>query len=731
MIRQRSIAPRLVGLCAALLMSAVSGSIAQAEIVIENGFNFREFRVNLPLSFTQGPDLLILGADILDSDTGERPAGAIAIARNLQTGEVLTLLTSGSVGFFRNIAYSEARAEGNWIIEVNSDVGSAAALLPGFGTGPGTGAIPGVQDLAVVPGPQPVLSWQLPADLPLLNDGNIDRIRLRLEDSNGTRLLDETLDDTSLTTTTATVGPGTITQNGAVVAELLLEGFNPFDRSKTYEVFVVEPQTGGGEEVVGESFFIQDNRQANSTRFQAGPRLTLGVNISPFEDSLVYAENGGAIVPVPQAREADRQFEFATSTIVRPDLRDPWRMVAWNGGMETTLVTHAIGDLELLPFVRDIRMIPDFLTPTFEWSLPAGNTLPFDRIRIGLFDDVTDERLSVFGSAQDELFQNLQPDETSYTFEPGALEEGRKYVVRVILSDRNSDGIEVNRSLSFFNFTPLLTTSDDPLYLPNVDEDGTFSFDFDVVAEAPFDTAVPANTQPPIAVGYEYAAGEGDPNFESVTLPDQGGESYEVVPFDDAGNSLPAETVEAQVEFDFIDRVDPAGVDRFLVLGVEPPELQGQADATVFTTTLTFTDDGQFSGTITPITVSASTTVQLAENLKADLQDLVISGELRRKAGKKLTRIIDFFLVAFARERFDKACRQLDRFVDKVEDLIREGDLSAEAGSPVPLVQQAEAIRGSLAPGACDVVPRDDDDDDDDDDGDDGDDGDDDDDDDD
>ena len=92
MIRQRSFAPRLMGLCAALLMSAFTGSIAQAEIVIENAFNFREFRVNPPLSFTQGPDLLILGADILDSDTGERPAGAIAIARNLQTGEALEIV---------------------------------------------------------------------------------------------------------------------------------------------------------------------------------------------------------------------------------------------------------------------------------------------------------------------------------------------------------------------------------------------------------------------------------------------------------------------------------------------------------------------------------------------------------------------------------------------------------------------------------------------------------------
>ena len=717
MLLQRSFAPRLVGLCAAILMSVVSSSIARADIVIENGFNFREFRVNPPLSFTQGPDLLILGADILDSDTGERPAGAIATARNLQTGEVLTLLTSGSVGFFRNIAYSEARAEGNWIIEVNSDVGSAAALLPSFGTGPGTGIIPGVQDLAVVPGQQPVLSWQLPPDLPLLNDGNVDRIRLRVEDSNGTRILDETLDDSSLTATTATVGPGTITHNGAFVAELLLEGFNPFDRSKTYEIFVVETPIAGGERVDGATFFIQDNRQVNSTRFQAGPRLTVGVNVFPiddiFDDIFVYAENGGAIVPLSQAREADRQFEFATSTIVRPDLKDPWTMVVWNAGVDTTFLSHAIGDLELLPFVRDIRMIPDFLTPTFEWSLPLGNTLPFDVIQIGLFDDVTDDRLSVFGPDQDDLFETLPPDATSYTFEPGALEEGRKYVVRIILSDRNSDGIEVNRSLSFFNFTPLLTTSDDPVYLPNVDEDGTFSFDFDVTDEATFDTAVPANTQPPLAVGYEYAAGEGDPNFASVTLPDQGGESYDVVPFDDAGNSLPAETVEAETEFNFTLDVDPSGVDKFLVLGVEPPEPQGQADASVFTTTLTFTDNGQFTGSITPITVSASTTVQLAENLKEDLQNLVISGELRRKAGKRLTRIIDFFLVAFARERFDKACRQLDRFVEKVEDLIREGDLSAEAGSPVPLIQQAEAIRGSLAPGACDVVPQDDDDDDD------------------
>ncbi|MDJ0945348.1 MAG: hypothetical protein QNJ30_17910 [Kiloniellales bacterium] len=704
---------------AAALISIVPAANALADVIIENGLIFREFRVNPPLNFTQGPDLLVLRADVRDSDTGQRPAGAIASVRNLETGESFTMLRGGSVRFFRLVPYKTDRAEGTWVVEVSSDVGSAAALLPRFGIGPGTGSIPGVSGLTATSGSQPTLTWTLPADLPLLNDGNIDRIRLRLNDSNSVRILDEAVDDSSLTTTSATVAPGVITHNGAFVSEVLIEGFAPYDRSIAYETFVVEEDLTGGVGVDGNAFLLQDNREENSVRFQAGQRLSVSANLFPSDNTFAYAENDGVIIPLSQVREADRSFEFAASVAVQPSLTDPWSVVLWNGGERRSLSSNNVGILDFLPFVREVRMIPDFLTPTFEWELPTGNTVPFDAVQIGLFDDVTDERLSVFGSNQDELFATLPAGTISYKFDPGQLEEGRKYAVRVLLTDFDSSGFTVNRSLSFFNFTPVLEASNEPLYLPNEDESGRFSFDFDVTATDSFTTAVPANTKPPIAVGYEYAVGEGDPNFASVTLPPEGGESYDVVPFDDAGNSLPTEPLAANERLDFTMEVDPAGVERFVVLGVDEPDGQGQGDATLFETTLSFTQDGQFTGTIIPITVSATTTVQLVEALQNDLDALVDGGELDEEEGKKLTRILDLFLVAFARDRIEKGCRLLDRFVGRVEDLVEDGELSPEDGNPVPLVQQAEAVRSSLGPGACDAGPGgEDDDDDDDDDGD-------------
>ena len=552
--------PILIGIFLAVLVLPLTASTGRAEIVFENGFNFREFRVNPPLTFDQGPDLLVIGTDIIDAATGERPTGAIATARNVDTEETFPLFPFGSVGFSRSVTYTAERAAGNWIVEVSSDVGSEATLLPSFGTGPGTGIIPGVVDLDIVPSDEPFFSWVLPPDLPLLNDGNVDRIRLRIQDSNNVQILNQTVDDTDLTTTSAAVAPGIISHNGAYVGQVLLEGFDPFDRSRTYEVFVVEDVSGVGKEVVGSGFLFRDHRQENSTRFRPGDRLNIGGEFFPFQDTFVYAENGGLITPLSQVREADRRFEFANSLAFDASLTGAWRLVAWNGDEESIIPTNAAGDPELLPFVREIRIVPDFLTPTFEWELPSGNTVPFDVVQIGLFDDVTDDRLSVFGNNQDQLFDTLEQDTTSYKFKPGALEEGRKYVVRILLTDRDASGVTVNRSLSFFNFTPILETSAEPLYVPNVDESGTFSFDFDVTESDTFSTAVPVNTQPPIAVGYEYAVGEADPNFASVTLPTQGDNAYEVVALDDAGNSLAASSVQAEEILDFTDEVDPSGV---------------------------------------------------------------------------------------------------------------------------------------------------------------------------
>jgi hypothetical protein len=578
-----------------MLIATVVPSIARAQedIVFDDAFNFREFRINPPLNFEQGPDLFQLGIDVIDNLTGARPPGATVGAKNLNTEEIFPLSVDGPVEYFTFVPYSTDRANGDWLIEVESNVGIASALVPAFGTGPGTGAIPGVDNLSIVPGALPVFSWVLPANLPTLNDGNIDRIRARIFDSNSRRIFDSTI-DTSLTATSFTVPSGVITHNGAFVGQIMIEGFNPFNRSRTFEPFVVDDVGTGGEPVSHNPFYFRDNRQVNSVRFGEGDLLTVGSNVSPFNDTFVYAQNGGEVVTLSQAREANRQFEFGASFDYDAGLTGSWDLVAWNGAVESIVQTHVVGAAELLPFVRNVRILPDFLTPTFEWDLPLASP-PFTNVQIGLFDDVTDERLSVFGPGQDQLFETLPLDATSFKFAPGALEEGRKYVVRILLINQDIFGNTVTRSLSFFNFTPIMATSSEPVFLPTLDESGVYLFDFDVTK------AVPVVLDPLVAIGYEYAIGEGDPRFATVELPLVGDGVFDLVLFDSTGAELPAIQLPADVPFDFT-LVDPLGVDRFVVLGIEESALLDPGDTTAFMTTVSFMGDGRFTGSMTPIT---------------------------------------------------------------------------------------------------------------------------------
>ena len=153
-----------------------------------------------------------------------------------------------------------------------------------------------------------------------------------------------------------------------------------------------------------------------------------------------------------------------------------------------------------------------------------------------------------------------------------------------------------------------------------------------------------------------------------------------------------------------------------MVSEIEEPDASDQVDATVFTTALTFTGDGQFTGTIKPISVTPSTTVDLIEALKANVGRLVETGELEKEEGKDLKRILRAVLMSLGLDLTDNACRQLDRFREEVEDLIDEGELDTDAGSPLPLLDQAEAIRSSFGPGVCDAADQGSDDDDNDDD---------------
>ena len=98
---------------------------------------------------------------------------------------------------------------------------------------------------------------------------------------------------------------------------------------------------------------------------------------------------------------------------------------------------------------------------------------------------------------------------------------------------------------------------------------------------------------PFVAVGYEYATGPGDPNFASVLLPNVGNGRFDLSSCD----ASILGTAYSGVPFGF----GPAGLNCFQVRGIETSADLDPDDFTAFITGLTFTADGAFTGTMTPL----------------------------------------------------------------------------------------------------------------------------------
>jgi hypothetical protein len=111
----------------------------------------------------------------------------------------------------------------------------------------------------------------------------------------------------------------------------------------------------------------------------------------------------------------------------------------------------------------------------------------------------------------------------------------------------------------------------------------------------------PIFLDPPVAVGYDYAVGRGDPRFATVRLPIGIGDSRYVVKvkgrkFDLAGGEL----------LDFRINGFAEGVDGFRVGCIEVDAMLDPADAEAFPTEVTFVAAGQFTGTMKPLARSSS-----------------------------------------------------------------------------------------------------------------------------
>jgi len=339
---------------------------------------------------------------------------------------------------------------------------------------------------------------------------------------------------------------------------------------------------------------------ANDLGFTPGPKIILGADsVTPNGDAgtQVTAQPtnlsiGPQVIPFDPLTTAPNQFQQ-----VFPDdanLTVPWTVNFTNGANTLTLTTPSLVGVTPAPFATNVTVSGSGLNPTFAWSYPAGVN--------GVDVLIYDKAALVSGGSPDLVFsQSVSGTTGSYTL-PTTLDggytltPGTPYAVDLKAEVlRNPAGPLANPNIaaqsdSFFDFTPTTSPHGVPVYLPTVTEIGAYSYSMTVVAGTEY------FIDPTIATGYVYDIGAGDPNFASVQLPD-----IQPNPFDLSyllGGSWFTALVAPGGTFDF----PTEGVGTFEVTGIDPSLLLNPDDTTAFVTGLTFTADGDFTGTQTPLT---------------------------------------------------------------------------------------------------------------------------------
>jgi PEP-CTERM motif len=312
--------------------------------------------------------------------------------------------------------------------------------------------------------------------------------------------------------------------------------------------------------------------------------------------------------PLPWAgtTSVNNSFGDTISYSAHPNLIGPWTLTFTNAvGPAPSPNTVSVTTLPLVgvtvpPFAQNVTVSGLSANPTFSWSYKSGSGV--DGVQVNIYDDTM---ANLAGNGVDQVYSVLisgvpGPSNSSFTVPTAlagglTLQKSHKYTIGIfgtILRNPALPPTNENtaaKSEAFFDFTPLPAGS--PLAnLPAVTPAGVYQYSMSVVAGTTY------FVDPTVAVGYSFAIGAGDPNFASVLLPAVQANPFNLsFVYDGVGynDMLAPETV-----FDF----PSGGVDAFNVTGIDPSDGLDPADTTAFITGLTFTGDGTFDGTQTPIT---------------------------------------------------------------------------------------------------------------------------------
>ena len=373
--------------------------------------------------------------------------------------------------------------------------------------------------------------------------------------------------------------------------------------------------------VVTRPYHILDNRSANSANIQPGLRQQFGA------ETVVPHSNGGTTGTATQGSFVNLMLNFepfdtnplfvARSLGAGAAPNGSWTLNFTNSGATPntkTVTTPSIAGATTMPFVSAMSISGGGNTPTFNWTLPGGT--PIDAQRI-IIRDVTQlvgpGGVGGAGVANSIFNQGLAAGATSFTVNPAdpgftqQLVPGKIYSLEVLLRDlRNAAGgaslaNTLSQSRSFFDFSLLPAGAPANVFLPMVNTGGSGGpvYEFQPIPVVAGQTIF---IDPLVAVGYDYQKGAGDPNFASVTLPTGIGDNLYYLFLFDTGLG---DYIDSGI--DLIGGIEHAfggaGVDRFRILGIEVSAGLDPNNVTAFITGLSFVAAGQFTGTMTPLTV--------------------------------------------------------------------------------------------------------------------------------
>lgn len=363
-------------------------------------------------------------------------------------------------------------------------------------------------------------------------------------------------------------------------------------------------------------FINYENEAINSLGFGTGLSLRFGAN-SVVPNGVNGTTGVATSTDLATALQVSRQISFLPSPAnpnffqrnipINSNLLGPWTMTFTNGADSAQSIVQLPAGASVVPFVNSITLSGTSENPTFSWSPPPGVTV--NGYRINIFDKALvnlDPAKGPINIGQVSS-RSLQPNQTSYTVLPSdftvagnAFALGNKYSIQISVI-QTRDGTSSNlgnanlASISrvYADFTPN-AGGGPPVNLPVVLVNGAYQFN---MAVQPGQTYY---IDPDVAVGYDYAIGDGDPNFRSVRLPVGIGDGlYDIYGYDVSNNLvlLESEWIGGSV-YDF----GASGVSRFRVTDIETSAGLDPNDTTAFITGLVFTGIGNFTGTQTPIT---------------------------------------------------------------------------------------------------------------------------------